>query len=179
MGSCTWKNSEPSPSKRGASRQDIKHDLHSLGPPLNTFPLLWWEKPEKKTSGLVSFYHNDCFLALKFGILPLFRFLPLAPLLVPASSVFSLPRLRSKMEGELYYCFRPFDLSFMSNSPTLHTTMYFISRNQELREVQPTFYLLVYTKYNMYSVTKLYLPITSTRVWKTDPAYSRDTRRIF
>ena len=32
---------------RGASRHSIKYDLHFLAWPINTFPLLWWENPEK------------------------------------------------------------------------------------------------------------------------------------
>jgi len=46
MGSWTRKNCKfPPPPKRGTSRQDMKHDLHFLALPLNTFPYSNEEKP--------------------------------------------------------------------------------------------------------------------------------------
>ena len=48
MSSWTWKNSEPSLSKRGASRRDMKHDLHFLASPLNTFPYSDEKSPSRR-----------------------------------------------------------------------------------------------------------------------------------
>ena len=59
MGSWTWKNSKPS--KGGARWQDMKHDLHFLALPLNTF--LYSDEKSPKRRRLVL-----CFLLFFFFV---------------------------------------------------------------------------------------------------------------